>query len=76
MVEEAERIEYDEHGKPVIKFVKAAGTRKKKKKDDGKKGVKNTGVSIKVFLSRHFYGSFMALLWLYYGSIMALLRRC
>jgi hypothetical protein len=46
VVEEEERIEYDEHGKPVIKFVKAAGTRKKKKKDDGKKGVKNTGVSI------------------------------
>ena len=46
MEEEEERIEYDEHGKPVIKFVKAAGTRKKKKKDDGRKGVKNTGVTL------------------------------
>jgi hypothetical protein len=76
VVEEEERIEYDEHGKPVIKFVKAAGTRKKKKKDDGRKGVKNTGVtlgvSMKVFLSRRYE----VLLWLYFGYIKALLRRC
>ena len=39
---EEEPVEYDEHGKPVIKFVKLVGTRKKK--EDGKQGVKNKGL--------------------------------
>ena len=34
---EEEPVEYDEHGKPVIKFVKLVGTRKKE--EDGKEWV-------------------------------------
>ena len=41
-MDQEDTIEYDEHGKPIIKFVKLAKTRKKK--EGGGKGVKNTGL--------------------------------